>query len=164
MIDLPIQRERHNGWPCVFASSLKGALRERGLDHWQADQHRLFSVFGPDTNHAADHAGALNVGDARLLLLPIRSLTRAFCWVTCPGILQRLKRDANRMGLTNAFALAIPVVDNDETALATTEIDDTLYLEEYGFTTQVCQTLANWVAPLQSLMHDVANLPPLAQR
>tara|TARA_A100001015_G_scaffold66425_1_gene73431 strand:+ start:911 stop:1255 length:345 start_codon:yes stop_codon:yes gene_type:complete len=88
VIDLPIQRERHNGWPCVFASSLKGALRERGLDHWQADQHRLFSVFGPDTNHAADHAGALNVGDARLLLLPIPSLTRAFCWVTCPGVNQ----------------------------------------------------------------------------
>ena len=28
VVDLPIQREGHNGWPCVFGSAVKGALRD----------------------------------------------------------------------------------------------------------------------------------------
>jgi CRISPR-associated protein Cmr4 len=34
VIDLPIQREAHTAWPCVFGSAVKGALRARaeGLD------------------------------------------------------------------------------------------------------------------------------------
>ena len=26
-VDLPIQREKHTGWPCIYGSGMKGALR-----------------------------------------------------------------------------------------------------------------------------------------
>lgn len=33
-VDLPIQREGHNGWPCVFGSAMKGALRAKAEGGW----------------------------------------------------------------------------------------------------------------------------------
>jgi len=95
VIDLPIQREAHTGWPCIYSSGVKGALRS--LAKMQA-LTQIDEVFGPETNNAHDHAGALAVTDARLLLLPVRSLTGHFKWVTCPAILQRLQADCARLG------------------------------------------------------------------
>lgn len=105
VVDLPIQREGHNGWPCVFGSAVKGALRDRGETVLTAGSPDLLAVFGPDTKNASDNAGALMVGDARLLLLPVRSLTTAFKWVTCPEAMKRLKRDADRLGLLSKLGL-----------------------------------------------------------
>jgi CRISPR-associated protein Cmr4 len=78
-IDLPIQREAHSGWPCVYGSAVKGALRARAEDKFGKNNDSVRYVFGPDTDNASEHAGALLVGDARLLLLPVRSLR--FCCV-----------------------------------------------------------------------------------
>lgn len=130
VIDLPIQREGHNGRPCVFGSAVKGALRTR------ADQdidkvNWLSSVFGPDTRNAGDHAGALSVGDARLLLLPVRSLTSTFRWVTCPDVLKRLQRDAEMLGL--GWSLNIPGSPLGEQAQVN-EASGDLFLEELRFT------------------------------
>ena len=77
-IDLPIMREAHSDWPCIHGSAVKGALRARAEDRALDNVHL---IFGPDTNNASDHAGALTVGDARLVLLPVRSLTGHFQWV-----------------------------------------------------------------------------------
>jgi len=78
-IDLPIQREGHNGWPCVFGSSVKGALRAKAEDLWGKNDGVRY-IFGPDSDSdkASEHAGALMVSDARLLLLPVRSFNRLF--------------------------------------------------------------------------------------
>ena len=146
-VDMPIQRESHNGWPCVYGSAVKGALRTRGEDVWsfkdetdpsteevkRINEASLYIVFGPDIGNASDHAGALMVGDARLLLLPVRSLTSAFKWVTCAEALTRLKRDAKRMGLENDFSFEVPETSDDETALAHNRTSS-LFLEEYRFT------------------------------
>ena len=76
-VDLPIQREGHSNWPCVFGSSVKGALRCKAEDKLGKDNASISYVFGPDSSSetASEHAGALLVSDARLLLLPVRSLT-----------------------------------------------------------------------------------------
>lgn len=89
-IDLPIARERPTGIPLVPGSSIKGALRARyeGLDKQ--------TIFGPDTEHAAEFAGAVQFSDAHLLLLPVRSIAGTFAWVTSPFLLQRFARDANQ--------------------------------------------------------------------
>ncbi len=93
VIDLPIQREVHNGLPVIPASSLKGALRQK------AGESEMFEViFGPDTRGADKHAGALLVGEAKLLALPIRSLRNVFQWVSSPLALNRLVRDLARIG------------------------------------------------------------------
>lgn len=126
VIDLPIMREAHTGWPCVVGSAVKGALRckaEQENRVWIAD------VFGPDRDNASDHAGALAVGDARLLLLPIRSLTSHFKWVACPALLERANADARRMG---GQVVALPGPIADEQAL-TPEQEGSLFLEEFHF-------------------------------
>ena len=46
-----------------------------------------------------ERAGELLVSDARLLLLPVRSLTRSYRWITCPHLLERYRRDLVRAGL-----------------------------------------------------------------
>lgn len=130
VIDLPIMREAHTGWPCVYASAMKGASRAlaqaRGMEALQ-------EVFGPDTNNASDHAGALLVGDARLLLLPIRSLTSHFKWVTCPALLRRAVADARRMGLDLSALATLPAFEPGE-ALVANGATGHLYLEEYRLT------------------------------
>src|ERR1035438_9476911 len=88
VIDLPIQREAHNNWPCIYGSSVKGALRAAATT---AKIPQVELVFGPANTSSDGFAGALLVGDARLLLLPVRSLTSHFKWITCPAVLQRLK-------------------------------------------------------------------------
>lgn len=148
VVDLPIQREGHNGWPCVFGSAVKGSLRDRGEATLSGED--ISAVFGPDTKNASEHAGALAVGDARLLLLPVRSLTTAFKWVTCPEALRRLKRDADRLGLANDFSLDIPEVTGTEAKAA--EGEGGLFLEEYRFHQTTDAKVAKLVPVLAQLM------------
>ncbi len=143
VIDLPIQREAPTGWPCVYGSAVKGALRTAAGDaDWVAE------VFGPETKNSSEHAGALAVGDARLVLLPVRSLTSHFKWVTCPSALQRLVADARRLGL----GLTLPdlQVGQDE-ALVAEKHDESLFLEDQRFTPKV-HDLAAVIAGLAQLM------------
>jgi CRISPR-associated protein Cmr4 len=152
-IDLPIQREGHNGWPCVFGSAVKGALRTKAEMLLGADNESVKIIFGPDTDGASEHAGALAVGDARLLLLPVRSLTSHFKWVTCPYALRRLQQDAARLGISIGEYTVPNVRDKGDTCAAQVPQDGgDLFLEEYRFSTeatnltQVIQALARLMA------------------
>lgn len=91
-LDLPVAREAATDYPVVPGSGFKGALldaaRSRG---WSRDD--LEQLFG-----RPDSAGALLVSDARLLLLPVRSLHGVYRWVTCAHLLERLARDLARTG------------------------------------------------------------------
>ncbi|MBI5142696.1 MAG: type III-B CRISPR module RAMP protein Cmr4 [Nitrospirae bacterium] len=149
-VDLPIQREGHNNWPCVFGSAVKGALRARAEDIKMPD---IDIAFGPRpaSGQASDHAGALAVGDARLLLLPVRSLTGYFKWVTCPAALTRLKRDAFRLGLDIAMPDS-PDVPADDTAIVPDgAASGGMFLEEYRFNA-IPQNLADVITSLAKLM------------
>ena len=44
-------------------------------------------------------AGELLISDARLALLPVRSLTGTYRWVTCPHLIERYRRDMKRAGI-----------------------------------------------------------------
>lgn len=113
-VDLPIQRERTTGYPMVQASSIKGRLKAHYRSAWGKDSPELFAVFGPETENASDHAGALAVGDARVLLFPVRSLAGVFAWVTSRDVLARFLRDAEIAGLSTGISLpaAAPSPDN----------------------------------------------------
>jgi CRISPR-associated protein Cmr4 len=154
VVDLPIQREGHNGWPCVFGSAVKGALRARAEDIRHKD---VVAVFGPDTNNAsADHAGAICVGDARLLLLPVRSLTSTFKWVTCNEALKRYQRDAELLNMQKAPQFtSLDVIDEKETLQAQVHQvhpQGSLFLEEYRFTASHVN-LTDIITALATLMY-----------
>lgn len=120
-IDLPVMRERTTDYPFIPGSSMKGALRDAASDSGDLDLKRLFGE--------QENAGALLTGDARLVLLPVRSLSSPYRWVTCPLLLERLDRDLNRAGCDG---VAVPGVE-EGAALAAEETGD-LYLEERQFT------------------------------
>ncbi len=96
VIDLPIARERSTDLPYAPGSSLKGVFRAelRGT----VDGEEVITLFGPETENAGQHAGASVFGDARLLLFPVRSAERLFCWVTSPYLLRRFLRDQAEAG------------------------------------------------------------------
>lgn len=98
-VDLPIQRERHTNYPMIQASGVKGALRD--LAEELVDKERIKIVFGPETEAASEHGGALSLTDARILLFPVRSVKGVFTWITCPGVIARLQRDLEVLGATN---------------------------------------------------------------
>lgn len=103
-VDLPIIREKVSNWPVLPGSGLKGVL----ADHYGAsiaDKRGAIecAAFGrPDGNFGEElvssNAGALIVSDARLILLPIRSLFGTWAWITCPMALRRLLRDLEETG------------------------------------------------------------------
>lgn len=99
LVDLPIARERGTNHPILPGSSLKGVLRAAASSlgddkEPRLSAHTVQALFGPDTDHAHEHAGALRFSDARVLLFPVQSDRGTFAWVTCPFALSRLRRDA----------------------------------------------------------------------
>lgn len=90
VIDLPVAREKATGIPFLPGSAIKGVFRDAC-----GDDEKCIRVFGPKTDKAEEHAGAVTFTDARLLLLlPVRSLRGVFAWATSPLLLRRLARDA----------------------------------------------------------------------
>lgn len=127
-VDLPVAREAGTHYPFIPGSSLKGALKDKAKRNGAAQimsDADVDALFGKQEN-----AGELLISDARLLLLPVRSLTGAYKWVTCPLILERLHRDLKRAGETPAFTT--PPTVNPKQALGAG--NGTLMLEERCFT------------------------------
>lgn len=152
IIDLPIARMHATGIPFVPGSSLKGVPRDAA----SGDAEKLFAVYGPDTINASDNAGALVVGDARLLLLPVRSFRGAFCWVTSPLLLHLATRDfsqdradvpSNVPTLTQRGAIigSIPQVNLHRGKLYLEDID--LSLQE-GRSTSIADAWLNFLCHL----------------
>lgn len=107
VIDLPIAREVATGLPYLPGSSFKGVLRDRC-----GKNEDSIKLFGPDTDNASDHAGAVQFTDMRLLLLPTRSLSGTFAWVTSPFVLRRFARDCQMAGLTPPAS--VPIISSIE--------------------------------------------------
>jgi CRISPR-associated protein Cmr4 len=149
IIDLPVAREAATGYPVITGSSFKGALADyaRDLNFDKAD-----FIFGKQ-----DDAGALLVSDARLLLLPVRSLTSAYKWVTCPHLIERWQRDCGRAGGENIPALASLSVTSGSYLGGG---EGALFLEERQFTpvTGSNEELSQLVASFQSLLEKIKPL------
>jgi CRISPR-associated protein Cmr4 len=149
-IDLPVARESTTRYPYIAGSSVKGAARDAFRRHWWVDERRddkpfraatraEIIVFGPDTSGAAEGAGELIFSDMRLLFLPVRSLTGACRYVTCPELIYRFLADLARAGvidscvgeLAAAAPKLLPAVRNEAISKSHT---GGLYLEELCFT------------------------------
>jgi CRISPR-associated protein Cmr4 len=149
----------------IQASGLKGCLRDVVADHKKRCQdnncplyphadwdRKVEIVFGPDTHtqRASDHAGALSVGDARILLFPVRSLMGVFAWVTSPNVLARFKREAEMTGLSMSWNLIGPT-DDGTAFVADGSIliaNGKVVLEEFAFKAEKnnsVQTIAGWL-------------------
>jgi CRISPR-associated protein Cmr4 len=150
-VDLPIQRERTTQYPMIQGSGIKGKLRAVAEEQKLAN---LDVIFGPDTNNAQEHASALVVSDARILLFPVRSLAGVFAYVTSADVLSRFKRDFERDGKSRAWADELPKFESGEQAYVTPTSQVTLdgnsvVLEEFSYTASASDALGNiaaWIA------------------
>ncbi len=160
-VDLPIQRERTTQYPMIQGSGIKGKLRAvlEGDREQLSDQEKIVidTLFGPPTTAVKDsnndHAGALIVGDARILLFPVRSLNGVFAYTTSYDVLNRFKRDIERERTNTPFAWDMPIDVEQNTALVTTPSEissyDTIVLEEFSFKAQTSpqvDEIAQWIA------------------
>ena len=99
IVDLAVQREAHTDLPAIYGSSLKGALRA-----W-AEATRKFSkdegenakkvkeIFGPPPGRGSEGMGKAIFMDAKLLLMPVRTLKGTYGWVTSPFMINRFLED-----------------------------------------------------------------------
>ena len=152
VIDLPIARMKATGIPFLPGSSIKGVLRaNRKASGGGANDHheKWLATFGPETADAAAHAGALIIGDARLLALPVRSFKGTFAWVTSPLLLTLAKRD---LGL-DAKDLDAPSITGRAAILADEsflKVNNKLYLQDLDLEARHDQQLSGWTQLIQS--------------
>jgi len=132
VIDMPVAREKSSKLPMIPGSGIKGVLRYELAEGNDLTKENWSTLFGPESDSENIYAGALSVGDARLLLLPIRSYKGTFAWATCPMILRRYVRDLVHAGAN--VSLQIPDIQSVQHAHATTvsklSHDDKIFLED----------------------------------
>lgn len=149
-VDLPVAREATTGYPVIPGSSLKGALRDRARLHASKDiEASLYGTASGDLEAQAggsDSAGALLVGDGKLLLLPVRSLGEPFRYVTCSEVMRRFRRD---LELAGASPELLPPSDREKAALVRGG-GPAIVLEELAFETEADQKFIDRWADLVS--------------
>jgi len=142
-VDLPIQRERHTGWPMIQSSGVKGAFRDHCWRVWTHNDNTLKpfpekvrnaeqavrAVFGAKKGDTEAQAGAVAFSDARLLAFPVRANQAPFVWVTCPRLIKRLARDLELAGVTAKYAAEISMA-GDNCLSVIGDIKDRLILED----------------------------------
>ncbi|MCL6607020.1 MAG: type III-B CRISPR module RAMP protein Cmr4 [Geminicoccaceae bacterium] len=157
IVDLPIARYRSTGIPFVPGSSIKGVLRDTRRPGGEEKDPKLLAVFGPDTGNAAEHGGALVVGDARLLALPVRSFRGTFAWVSSPLLLELARRDLGEV----ASGLKLPSLTGRAARVANDSVclfEKKIYLEDLDLPAQadpVCEGWARFLAPRVSPGEDI---------
>ncbi len=163
VVDLPIARARATQLPIVPGSSLRGVLREHVTDHACDDAATLF---GPRTIRGDQDAfaGALSIGDAHLLALPVRCLAGVVSFVTCPFILQRYARDLRRAGASppalpsdpdEGTARVAPVSVNlvNEKRTSANPVEEKLVLEDLDLRARKDPALEAWAQYLARAVH-----------
>ena len=98
-VDMPVQRERHSGFPMIPGSTIKGVLNDEG--RWGEHQAHFFGAdekagAKPGDPRIPGRPGSVSFGDAFLVAFPVRSSRVPFVWITCPIILDRTYRALGR--------------------------------------------------------------------
>jgi len=139
-VDLPIQRERHTSFPVLWASGIKGVIRNLALRKWN-DKDKVNTIFGPDPEDASDYASCISITDAKILLYPVRSAKGVFAWITCPFVLKRFKEDLKAVKIKKDFEYNIPDVLDEKVFIANDNLKiqekNIVALEEFAFEAEV---------------------------
>lgn len=146
-VDLPIARAKASNLPLVPGSAIKGVLRDE-ITLNDADKKTLF---GPESTKAdvETHAGAIAVGDANLLILPIRSFAGTVAFATCPFILKHYARDM-------ALKETIPVPATDTANIGTTsdlKIGNKIALEDLDITANNNADTQKWASKIATALY-----------
>ncbi|MBE3584336.1 MAG: type III-B CRISPR module RAMP protein Cmr4 [Limnochordaceae bacterium] len=152
-IDLPIMREKVTDWPIIPGSSVKGVWRDYA-EQRGADPALIAAAFGLATDKDDDHAGSLAITDARIVLLPVRSVYGTFAYATSPLVLSRLARDMKTANGGNLPPLPAEVPDG--MAITTNDnvlaVDGRVFFEDLDFTSQASDIAHSWAEHLGQIL------------
>jgi CRISPR-associated protein Cmr4 len=143
IVDLPTARMKATGIPFTPGSSVKGVLREARTGR---DRERCEAVFGPPSDgDPGAHAGALVVGDARLLALPVRSFRGTFAWVTSPLLMALALRDLSAELAVPSLGGRTALVPRGSRCVHEAGGELRLYLEDLDLPAERTAELDAWV-------------------
>lgn len=189
VIDLPIQRERHTGFPKIESSSLKGAIREVFEEHAKNDDERvrIHKIFGYDNaekketvnesfkvKEQQEFAGAIGFTDARLLLFPVKAMKGVFAYATCLHALKTFNQDVAlcQQNGNAPVQLALPSADlfkpqNDQSVCLAADkhavaVEDFVLLEEYAF--KVNPAGAEVAVTIAKTLAELIDIKEIAQK
>ena len=142
-VDLPVQRERITGFPTLWASGIKGVIRDLATRKWNNDKNKVEVIFGPEES-AEEFASCISITDAKILLYPVRSVRGVFAWITCPFVLKRFKEDLESINISfklNETEISISEPQNDNEAIVSPNSilklsENIISLEEFVFNIQ----------------------------
>jgi len=151
VIDLPVIREKHTGYPYLPGSGIKGVLRDaaRPPEGNDAALKLFHKAFGPETTNASDNSGALQFTDARLLALAVRSYHGTFAWVSCREALMRWVRDYSSAGFKNAPTVPSAPAFGGIHVMSTSKLKtpaSKVVLEEFDLTVEPAQLAVSTIA------------------
>ena len=86
IVDLPVQKD-NLGFPIIYSSSIKGALKSA---FWHFDKDYAKAFFGPEPEEREEFTSAIAILDAFTIVFPVRSLEGVYAFATSPLLLHRL--------------------------------------------------------------------------
>ncbi|PWA13086.1 type III-B CRISPR module RAMP protein Cmr4 [Pueribacillus theae] len=158
IVDLPIQREKHTGFPKIESSSLKGAIR---ASNQSSEEVNL--IFGKKKDETSDDiASAVSFSDARTLLFPVKSMRNIFAYVTCPAVLKRFNYECN----TYDHAISLPVPEAETCSSEKVQVGDKKHvvLEEYAYKIRVNEITMQLAEKLEKVLFGEENQGHLKER
>lgn len=146
IVDLPIQREKHTGFPKIESSSLKGAIRASVPPSREVDL-----IYGVEKLDGGDGvASAVAFSDARTLLFPVKSMRNIFAYVTCPSALSRFNYECELYG----HAVSLPLPEAETCSSEKVQVGDKKHvvLEEYAYEIKVDETATKLAEQLETIL------------
>jgi CRISPR-associated protein Cmr4 len=118
-VELPVQRDEF-GFPTIWASSLKGALRANFDRGSKCDKN---TIFGPEpaSPEVSEYSSAASFTDARLVLIPGRLLKGVWAYITSPHMLEQFRTLLEVRG-EKADVLSVPGVGDSEVLVSKPEL------------------------------------------
>lgn len=176
VVDKLVQRDITSGYPCIHASSLKGALRQHAEEKWNIkDDPRVLEVFGSDANESNNtKSGTYRFLGAELLALPVRCNYRQFALGISNRLLQLTNDKAKTLVGKEIYntGTAVNKLYADVVPAAGYEIyAEDVKLEAAGYVNPLACTVnglggfSNQYACLkdEDFSHAAANLPVIAR-
>ncbi len=95
VVDLPIQRDEY-GYPCIYSSSIKGALKTsllysfvKTLEDYNEARMAVQALLGPEPEEGETFESSIAILDAYLFAMPVRSLKGVYTYITSPLLIAR---------------------------------------------------------------------------
>ncbi|ABR31504.1 CRISPR-associated protein Cmr4 [Thermosipho melanesiensis] len=150
VIDQPIQREIHTGFPII--SGIKGALRH------EINFENKEEIFGSEANKDKENSkpGDIVFSEVKILFFPVRSLNKGLVWITCPMVLSRLKTAFKIVGnndLSKKIEDFLKNINHNE-KYTTFEKEEVVSLEEYSIKPKRSDKLIEIVESLKEIVPD----------